>query len=285
MASQFDINAYMSNHSSSNYNGLLVTLDKNMSRGLRFEVNYTWAHSIDNYSEPANGGTLYSYQGIICDYTRPRACRGNSDFDIRQTINSNFAYALPLGRGMTFASSAPRWLDEAIGGWTLSGIPSYHTGVPVSATTAAAIASDGESALAIWNGTNKADLRTHVNVDPSTHIVYMFKGGATGASQILSEFSGPVGLQYGNRNIISGPGALGFDASLGKTFPIWDNLHLKFRADAFNVLNHPVFADPANTTNLSGGLNIVNNASAFGQLTGTTGEGPRVAQFSLRLEF
>jgi hypothetical protein len=86
------------------------------------------------------------------------------------------------------------------------------------------------------------------------------------------------------------------DAGLGKTFPILENkLNLVFRADAFNLLNHPNFGPPGGT-NVEGlaGLNIVTEASNFGQITATaanpdalaiTADGPRVAQFSLRLEF
>jgi hypothetical protein len=76
-----------------------------------------------------------------------------------------------------------------------------------------------------------------------------------------------------------GPGAFSLDAGLAKRFAILpaDHLNLIFRADAFNVLNHPIFANPT--------LNIVTNTSPFGQVTGTTGEGARVGQFSLRLEF
>jgi hypothetical protein len=284
--SQFGTNAYLTNMGSSNYHGLLVTLDKNYSHGLHFEVNYTWSHSIDNSSLSSNNNGLFSNTGFICDILRPRACRGSSDFDVRQEITSNFLYDLPFGHGRTFGNSSPEWIDEVIGGWSFSGLPSYRTGLALPVYSYAFLASFDNQAPAIFTG-NPADLKTSVNLDRPTKTVYGFKGGAAGAAKVLSEFRGPIGLEYGQRNIMRGPGAFFFDAGLGKNFPILrDRLNVKFRADAFNLFNHPNFGPPA--------LNIVTNASNFGQITGTNvapsssavpADDARVAQFSLRLEF
>ena len=279
--SQFGTNAYLTNMGSSNYHGMLLTLDKNMSDGLRFEFNYTWSHSIDNTSVTPERNSLYYNDNMICDILRPRACRGSSDFDVRQEITSNFVYELPFGRGRTFMSNAPRWADEAFGGWSISGLPSYRTGLPYSASADAYLASFDNLDWAIFTG-NKADLKTRVNVNHTSNTVYSFAGGATGATKVLSEFRGPLGIEYGQRNIIRGPGAFFLDAGLGKQFPILENkLNLNFRADAFNLFNHPDFG--------TGSVDIVNSASNFGQITGTVngvdGIGYRVAQFSLRLDF
>ena len=125
---QFGTQAYLTNMGSSNYNALLVTLNKNLSQGLKFDFNYTYSHSIDNNSQTANNNALYNVTGIICDVTQPRACRGNSDFDVRQEISSDFTYELPVGKGKMFAGDDSRLLDEFIGGWALSGLPAYRTG-------------------------------------------------------------------------------------------------------------------------------------------------------------
>jgi hypothetical protein len=204
---------------SSNYHGLLVTVDKNISNGLRSEFNYTWSHSIDNTSLSANNNALYTGTGYICDILRPRACRADSDFDVRQEITANFTYDLPFGRGREFLGSSPRWVDETIGGWSFSGLPSYRTGVAVTPYSNAFLASFDNDVPAIFIG-NKADLRTKVNLDKSSKTVYAFAGGAAGATKVLSEFRGPIGLEYGQRNLVRGPGAFFFDAGLGKTFPI-----------------------------------------------------------------
>ena len=281
MPAQFGSNTYLTNKGNSNYHGLLVTLTKNMSSGLSFNLNYTWSHSIDNTSLSANNNALFSATGFICDITRPRACRGSSDFDVRQEFNSNFIYQLPFGHGRQFLATIPNWANEAIGGWDISALPSYRTGLAVTAFSDGFLASFSNYDPAIFTG-DRGDLKAKVNVSNST--VFNFAGGAAGAAKVLAEFRGPIGLEYGQRNLLNGPGALFLDAGLAKTFPVYKSLQVVFRADAFNVMNHPAFGTPA--------VNIVNNASTFGQITGTqnepgasTDQSKRVAQFSLRVEF
>jgi hypothetical protein len=275
--SQFGSNAYLTNQGNSSYNGLLVTLEKSTSFGLKFDLNYTWSHSIDNTSLSANSNALFSNSGFICDITRPRACRGSSDFDVNQIITSDFVYALPFGRGKTYMNHAPIWAEELAGGWAVSGLPSFRSGLAVTPYSDAYLASFDNQDPAIFIG-NKGDLHSSVNVDHASQTVYGFAGGQAGANKVLAEFRGPIGLEYGNRNLIRGPHYSNLDLGLAKKFPIIPehNLNLIFRADAFNVLNHPSFGNPS--------TNIVGNQSIFGQI-GYTASGYRVAQFSLRLEF
>jgi hypothetical protein len=276
ITSQFGSNAYLTNQGNSNYHGLLLTLDKNLSQGLRFDVNYTFSHSIDNTSLSANNNSLFSNSGFICDLTKPRACRGNSDFDVRQSTNANVTYDLPFGHGRRFAAATPRWEDEVIGGWAISGIPSYRVGVATQVLSDAFLASFDNFDPAIWTGTNKADLKASINKD-ATGVVHQFAGGVAGAAKVVAEFASPTGIQYGQRNLLRGPGDFNLDAGLAKAFPlIGDKVKLNFRADAFNVLNHPSFS--------SGALNSYNNLGTFGKI-GSTTSGVRVAQFSLRLDF
>jgi hypothetical protein len=261
-------------------------VDKNFSGGLRGEFNYTWSHSIDNTSESANANALFSNTGFVCDILRPRACRASSDFDVRQEVTSNIIYDLPFGRGRSFLGNSPRWLDETIGGWRFSALPSYRTGLALTPYSDAYLASFDNQDPAVFTG-KRSDLKVKVNTDRITNTVYAFEGGASGAAKALSEFRGPIGLEYGQRNLVTGPGAFFFDAGVAKTFPIVrEKLNLEFRADAFNLFNHPNFGPPA--------LSIVSNASNFGQITSTNANPPstavpaddaRVGQFSLRLQF
>lgn len=284
--SQFGTNAYLTNMGFSSYNGFLLTVDKNMSGGLHGELNYTLAHSIDNTSLSANANSLFTDTGFVCDILRPRACRASSDFDVRQEITSYLVYDLPFGKGKRFLSGSPRWLDETVGGWSFSALPSYRTGLALNAYSQAFLASFDNNAPAIFTG-KRSDLKVRVNTDRSTNTVYGFAGGATRSAQVLSEFRGPVGIEYGQRNLLRGPGAFFLDSGLAKTFPIVrEKVNLEFRADAFNLFNHPNFGPPA--------LNIVLNASNFGQITSTnaspsssavTADDARVGQFSLRLAF
>jgi hypothetical protein len=97
-------------------------------------------------------------------------------------------------------------------------------------------------------------------------------------------FSGPVGLSIGSRNILRGPQFFNMDAGLAKTFALLPekNINFKFRADAFNVFNHPNF-DDLDYGSYGGEINIT-AASNFGQLTAINGA-PRVLQLSGRIEF
>jgi hypothetical protein len=284
--SQYALNAALTNQGSSSYNSMLVTLDKNASHGLSFGLNYTWSHSIDNTSLSANNEALQNNGGIgyICDTTQPRACRGSSDFDVRQETSADFVYDLPYGHGRQFGGASPTWLNEALGEWSVSGIPGYRTGLAYGVFSEAFLASVGNNDPAIFTG-NKSDLRTHVNVSNDT--VWSYAGGQAGATKAFNDFRGPVGIEYGQRNLFNGAGAFTLDAGLAKTFPIIPsrNVNLKFRADAFNVFNHPTFAAPGNN---NAPVAIVGQPQ-FGQITSTTssfgGQQARVAQFSLRLEF
>ncbi|MES2390564.1 MAG: TonB-dependent receptor [Acidobacteriota bacterium] len=275
--SQFGSNTFLTNKGNSNYHALLLSVSQSKWHGLRYGFNYTWAHSIDNTSLTANGNALFSNTGMICDITRPRACRANSDFDVRHTITGDVTYDLPVGHGRTYMATSSRWVDEVIGGWAISALPSFRSGLMVTPYTTSYLASFDNADPAIFTG-SKSDLKSSVNVNHASQTVYGFAGGAAGAAKVLSEFRGPIGLEYGNRNLIIGPKYFNLDAGLAKTFAIIPSkdLNLTFRADAFNALNRASFGTPA--------VNIINNASNFGQITGTS-TGFRVAQFSLRLDF
>ena len=277
MSAQFGENTIFTNKGFSTYNGLLVTLQKNMSHGLQFDVNYTWAHSIDNTSEVANDGAGNGY-GFICDVVHPRECRGNSDFDTTHYITSDFTYTLPFGRGRRFGGTLPRLADEFIGGWSVSGIPSWHSGQAWSPLSNAFVAGFANDAPAIFNGDKNA-IKRGIHKEASGSVNVFADPAAADAA-----FSGPVGLTIGSRNILRGPDYFNMDAGLAKTFAILPsrNINFKFRADAFNVLNHPNFDDLDYGS--YGGSDNVPSTSNFGQLTQMNG-GPRVLQLSGRIEF
>jgi len=291
MPSQFAANGFLTNKGFSSYNALLLSLSKNLSQGFRFDLNYTFSHSIDNNSQTANNNAYFNSTGIICDVNQPRACRGNSDFDVRQIITADFQYDLPFGHNQKFFANSGLLINELIGGWNVSGIVSYRTGLPIDVLSDAFISSFAAEDPAIYTG-NKSELnslKAHVNNVQGT--VYNFAGGATGAARAYSYFRGPLGLEYGSRNLLHGPGAANLDMGLSKIFPIIPSrqINLTFRADAFNLFNHPNFANPSGPAGASM-PDIVNSASPFGQITSTISPSGqvgdiRVAQFSLRLEF
>jgi hypothetical protein len=277
MAAQFGENAVFTNKGFSSYNGLLVTLQKNLSHGLQFDVNYTWAHSIDNVSVIANTGAGGGY-GFICDAVHPRECRGNSDFDTSHYVTSDFTYELPFGRGRSFGGTLPLLADELVGGWSVSGIPSYHSGQAWSPLSNAFVAGFANDAPAIFDGDVNA-VKRGIHKQANGSLTVFADPAAADAA-----FSGPVGLSIGSRNILRGPQFFNMDAGLAKTFALLPekNINFKFRADAFNVFNHPNF-DDLDYGSYGGEINIT-AASNFGQLTAINGA-PRVLQLSGRIEF
>lgn len=275
MSPQFSQDTIYTNKGFSSYNGLLITLTKNMSHGLTFQANYTFSHSIDNVSIVANQGAVAGY-GFVCDVLRPRECRGSSDFDATQIFNGWFIYQLPFGHGRQWASSTPRWVDEIIGGWEVSSEFNQHTGFAWSTVSNAFVPSYSNDAPAFFNGTSTSDLYAHINKNSAGQVNIFSKGVAT-----ASEFSGPVGFNVGPRNNLRGPGYFDMDSGLAKTFGIVPDhgVNLQFRADFYNVLNHASFSTPippASNTDIT-------NAN-FGLITSTISTA-RIGQLALRLEF
>jgi hypothetical protein len=260
-----------------------------MAHGLHYDFNYTWSHAIDNVSFFANsaGDTGIGGIGLVCDAIHPRECRASSDFDIRHYITSDASYQLPFGKGRMFLGTEPRWVDEIIGSWDLSGVAEWHSGLPWSANAEAFVASYSNDAPPIFNGSDRAAIATHLTKLPG--------GGVqdfANAKKASQQFEGPIGFQIGPRNSFRGPGFFNADMGLGKKFPITaERLNLNFRADAFNVLNHPNFGEPAENAYNGWDQQDIRNGSGFGQITymvspsGNDNNGARVLQLSLRLEF
>jgi len=285
MGSQFSEFTYYTNKGFSGYNGMLVTLHKNLSGGVQFDLNYTWAHSIDNVSIPAINVAFGGY-GFICDVNRPRECRGNSDFDVANYLNGNFIWQMPFGRGQALGANIPFWANEIIGGWEVSGLPSWHTGNAYFITANAFVAGYANDAPAILTG-NINDLKAKVHKD-ANGIVWAYQS----ESAPINDFTGPIGFQIGARNNLRGPGYFDLDLGLGKTFPIYkEKVNLKFRTDAFNALNHPSFSAPGNPSGDNFcSIDITESCGVFGVISSTVGSpasdiASRVLQGSLRLEF
>jgi hypothetical protein len=285
-AAQFSENSFYTNDGFSTYHGLLLTLDKNLSHGVSFDLNYTFSHSIDNTSSFANsqGDTGIGGIGLICDIVRPRECRSRSDFDIRHYITTDATYELPFGQKRMFASNVPNWLNEVIGQWDLSGLAIWHTGAPWSTTSNAFVASYSNDAPGILIG-SPSTVAPHLTKTPGGVNIF------ANAKNAAAAFEGPIGFQIGPRNELEGPRFFNADLGLAKNFPIiGEGFHLMFRADAFNALNHPNFEAPAANAYNGYDQNDITNSS-FGVISSTVEQpgnlnnGARVLQLSLRLEF
>jgi Carboxypeptidase regulatory-like domain len=260
--SQFATNSYITNMGSSNYHGMLLSLQKRFSQGLKFDFNYTFSKSLDNQSSVTN--TVFG--GLICDLNDLRVCRGPSDFDIRHNANANFIYELPFGKGKYFGKDSSGWLDEFIGGWTVSGIYNYRSGLPFSTTTGSFPVSFlvDSPAVAAGTGSPTSNIRSDTNGD-----IQFFADGA------LDHFRNPFAGETGNRNNLRGGSYWGMDLAVLKNFKLpWEGQRIQVRWESYNLFNHNVFGLP--------NANI--NDPNFGVIN-TTASAPREMQFAVRYDF
>jgi hypothetical protein len=266
---QFADNIYITNLGYSRYDGLLVSLQKRFSHGLQFDFNYTYSVSKDNNSSVANtviGGLLY-------DLTDPSIGYGPSDFDIRHLINVNGIWELPFGRGKWIGKNASGFVNELIGGWQLSGIYTYRSGLPFGVLTNSFPVSFTLETPAVFIGDRNA---ISGNIDTSGSSVNFF-GDAAAAAAARAAFRNVTAGETGSRNVLRGPSFWNVDLSLAKNFAMpWEGHRIQLRMDAFNAFNRNVFANP--------GVSLFGSASTFGRIT-TSASNPREVQFAIRYDF
>lgn len=252
---------FTKNDAFSNYEALQVQYRKNLTSGLQALVNYTFAHSLDNSSSDVVSDAN-SISGVG-DYS-------SSDFDVRHSFSAALHYELP--------SPAKSHLVSAFAnGWSMDLVGVVRSGFPFNARIFVVSPVLGFAYI-------RPDL---VPGQPSWLSNSLAPGGQ---SLNPAAFTQPPDGQQGTegRNDIRGFGLTQFDLSLAKKFTLTERLHLQFRADAFNLLNHPNFTNPQalvfygptqqqSTMMLNQGLGGLNPLFQQG--------GPRSLQLSLRLTF
>ena len=275
--SQFFVNALGTNKGYSAYNAMFLTLRKRLSHNLQFDFNYTFSHSIDNGSAIANnnGNFVGGATQILCNAYDMTACKGNSEFDATHQISSVFVYDLPVGRGQWLGRSSSNWLNEVIGGWQVSGIYTWRTGLAIDAISGGSTTSLAADQGALFNG-NKSAISSSIHTDTSNNQDQIQFFANPQAAQ--AAFSFVSGIQSGSRDNLRGPRFSNIDLGVVKNFPLFSEKYkLQFRADAFNAFNHTNFGQP-NT--------LISSASNFGVITDQVGQEPaRVLQFALRFQF
>jgi len=282
---QFSGGSLEANGSSSNFNSLQVTGEHRAKGGLYFMANYTWSKSLDDSTQPLGGTNGSNYRnwrqlGFGYDY-------GPTATDTRHRFVVNSQYQLPVGNGRKYLNQS-RVLDALVGGFNLSLLFRVETGQPNLVIAGNNPTNGAGNADAVRIGNPFATGGS--NTDPSVAC-------ATKTRTVKTWFNpcaytnppvavGPDDLAaYGPplRQVVYGPGYNRVDLSLSKTFPLWHQTTLDFRADLYNALNTPTYGPP-NTTVGSGFGQI--SSTRFGG-SGIAAEAPdaRVAQFSGKLHF
>jgi hypothetical protein len=258
----------MNNDASSSYNAMQLQFNRRLSSRLHMLVSYTWSHSIDNLSQDIPYELLYSVS------SDPRAW-GSSDFDVRHSLNGSIIAALPSPHegiaGLLFRN------------WTANSIFFARSALPTD--------------LVLQYSLYRPDA---VPGQPLYLYGPQFPGGKSFNSEAFSIPPNGLDGDFG-RNVLRGLGAWQIDFSLHREYRLREGLSLQLRAEAFNIFNHPNFANPSDgydpdrltfapgpgfgsaTQTLANGLgpsNVLGQLSSLFQVGG-----PRTMQLALRLRF
>jgi len=268
----------------SNYNSLQASVTKRLSSGLSMNFNYVWSHFLDSQDSAGWGGGGGAQHWQIAN--NDDANYSNSNFDVRHAVKGYVVYQLPFGKGKAFLNNNAL-LDEAIGGWHVSGTLYLSSGRPFTV-----LGTQNTYQLAA-NQEVYPNRVPGVSTKPSHQSTHC-QAGSSATNGCLNEwynpaaFSRPADGTFGNvrRNSLYGPGIGQVNISGGKTFALpYEGIKLEFRADATNAFNHANFSTPSG--NLGGAANVGDAYSwsaNTNQITGTT-YGGRALQMHLRLSF
>ncbi|MCA1634975.1 MAG: TonB-dependent receptor [Acidobacteria bacterium] len=265
----------------SNYHAGTVTLRQRYRNSLSFDLNYTLSKSMDNASGLQTSGTYGA--AFILNPIRPDDNYSVSDFDVRHIVNANASWQLPIGRGRAFLNDAPGVVNAILGGWQLTSIFRYNSGLPAQTPF------DAAQWATNWNAQSNGVRTRPVQSNPTR--------GEDGAAPRLFRNSEEAYRSFrnarpgetGDRNVIRLPGYIVLDMGLNKTFDLpWGESHkLQFRWETFNVTNTQRL-DIGTITRANFGLDIdpqlTSPAPVFGNFDQIQGA-PRVMQFGLRYSF
>jgi hypothetical protein len=248
---------YTLSNAYSSYNALQVSMTRRLSHSLQFRGNYTWSKSLDVHSASflANEGIAGTTTVMIPQNLRNNW--GRSTFNPSQQVSGNFSYDLPIGRGKFLGNSASGVVDRFIGGWSWHGILTMQTGFPFTPLVGKNQSNNGDT-----RNPDRASINTNFNGQVIT--------GTTAQWFNPAAFSLPLAGTYGNagRDILEGPGLAEFDTSLFKTIAITERVKTEFRAEFFNVVNHPNLGMPVVSTYSS---TAKNPDGTFGTVSPTAG--------------
>jgi hypothetical protein len=230
----------------SEYNAFEASLQRHVGFG-QFLAAYTWGKSIDDTSGPVDA----------VNPINPRLSRSLSAFDMKQNFVVSYALQLPK------LASQPLYLRDSIGGWELSGITRFTTGIPVtiSQDVDQSLTGSGGIDTPDWNGQPIAKFNPR---STSTRTYFS-------ASQFSLQTLGTFGSA--NRRFFLGPGLNDWDTALRKFVQIHERYSVEFRAEFFNVINHAQFGNPDGNQ----------SDTSFGQVS--SARDPRIGQVALRLTF
>jgi hypothetical protein len=246
------------NLADSHYEALQTSLDHRFSHGWQMQVSYTYSKSIDN------GSGTYGLDGggISSQPLNAAVDRGLSNFNRTNNFRVSGVYNLPYhGHGFT---------GGVLGGWELAGAFTYLSGAPFNATSA-------PNRVFTGTGSNTGRPNAVAGCNLYSGFQTLSAWFNTGCFTLQ-----PLGT-YGDagRDTIIGPNLWNLDSALDKNFRVSERFNIQFRAEAFNIMNHPSFQLLAANTQVFAGTAL--NASA-GKIQ-STNSSPRQIQLALKIVF
>jgi hypothetical protein len=285
MQPQFGALSTWSSIGNSNYNALALSYRQRLST-LTMDFNYTWAHSLDDASglqpEGAYGNNSGGNGAFIVNSLRQRENYASSDFDVRHAINADFVWQIPIGKGKPFMSDVGKKADALLGGWQLSSIIRWNTGLPTGVSPI-----DESQWATNWevqsNTTPTSSIHSCPN-KPKDSAPKIF--GSCNTTAIYQSMRNAYPGETGPRNYLRYPGYFDVDLGISKSFKMpWEGHQLSLRWDVFNVTNtqsltgivdFSVAADP--------GLTQQTPPPDWGNFLQVQGQ-PRVMQIGARYSF
>lgn len=251
--------------SHSSYDSLQVRLQQRFSHGFTLLSSFSYEKSIDNGSgvRQATGDAF-----VPQDVNNLAGERGLSAFNFGKRWVNSFLYAVPVGKGKQFLGNSNRFVDAVLGGWQVGAIFTAEGGFPFSVNCQ----SNGT-----YENTDSGCRADATGVSPTLSnpsIAQWFNPAAFVNRTSFVAGVGPYRFGTSGRNVVIGPGIAELDASMAKSFAITEKSHLDFRAEFFNLPNHPILGSPGATI-----------GSATYGVIGSTSLDARQIQFALKLVF
>ena len=260
------------NDAKSNYHALQVQYRRPLSSRLQALASYSFSHSLDNSSNDVIAGLSNTVVSAATDY-------GNSDFDVRQSFSGALTYELPSAAKAGVLSLLTR-------DWSVDAAVVARTGFPFNGILFSTSPDPGGFA------TSRPDIVPGQPVWLYGNQCIAVDGPPCAGGKALNPgaFSIPPTVRQGteSRNDIAGFGLTEVDTSLGRVFPIHERVKLAFRADAFNLFNHPNFGNPPG--NIEFGTSFLQSQVMLNRTLGGLNPlfqqgGPRSLQLSLKVSF
>jgi len=266
------------------YHSLQTNVTRRFGKGLQYQGSYTFSRNIDTAASTF-GTVIAQNSGNIPNPFNMRSERGLSGIDPRHQFSSNFTYDLPLAR------NSHGLVKTLIGGWQTNMIFTARGGLPFDIQSGYISRGLGRSRSGSGSPPgDRPDVAPGFSNNPTQGVSAgcqgVAKGQQLGTPTLYYDpcaFVLPPDGTFGNlgKNTLIGPRLVNLDFAMKKQFDITERVNLQFRAELFNILNHPNFGNMIVTV-FAGGAGARNGSA--GQILNTATD-PRQMQFALRLSF